>query len=90
MTCDCCKRKKKMLESFAVVQTNEGSINLCVECNDLLYKIRDNAKGKDRNKYEKNAVLLEERSKNATSSFLKWKKQFIDNLEKDMGEIIEN
>ena len=43
MVCDCCRRKKKLFESFAAIQTKNGQLNFCVECNDLAYKVRDDA-----------------------------------------------
>lgn len=72
MKCDCCGKKKGLLESFEKVKTEHGNLNLCVTCSNLLYKIRDAAH--DENQDEYNALLdeLRIRSKNETPAFEKW------------------
>ena len=57
MKCDCCGKKKGLLESFEKVKTEHGNLNLCVTCSNLLYKIRDAAH--DENQDEYNALLDE-------------------------------
>ena len=53
MVCDCCGRRKKIFESFAAVKHGQTQMNFCVECNDLAYKIRDDANEQNIDSYEK-------------------------------------
>ena len=82
MVCDCCLKRKKFFESFAEVQTDSGIMHLCVDCNDLAYKIRDDANEGDKEKYNKHRKELEKRGKKARIIFVEWKKQFTSGLEK--------
>ena len=82
MVCDCCGRKKKLFESFAAITTDEGKLNLCVDCNDLAYKIRDDANDGDKAQFDKHLKQLDNRGKNARPIFVKWKKKFITDLKK--------
>ena len=56
MVCDCCGRKKKLFESFAAVRVKNGQLNLCVECNDLAYKVRDDANTMNKDAYIQHLV----------------------------------
>ena len=80
MVCDCCRKRKKLLESFASVDTTKGKMNLCVICNDLAYKIRDDAENKDLESFMKHIGELEKREKRAKPVFVGWKKGFIKEL----------
>ena len=53
MVCDCCGRRKKIFESFAAVKYGQTQMNFCVDCNDLAYKIRDDANEQNSDSYEK-------------------------------------
>lgn len=55
MKCDCCGRKKKLMESFEDV--GRGG-NICKECSDLLYRIHDAFSEKDADEYNKNVNLV--------------------------------
>ncbi len=81
MVCDCCLKRKRLFESFAAVETAEGTINLCVVCNDLAYKIRDDANERNLEKFETHLKELDKRGKKAKPIFLNWKKQFVRDLE---------
>lgn len=85
MVCDCCLKKKKLFESFAAVQTDQGIMNLCVDCNDLAYKIRDDANEKRREEYDKHIIELEKRAKKPKDIFVNWKSSFLSDLEKKTG-----
>ena len=82
MVCDCCLRRKKLFESFAAIQTDEGTMNLCVQCNDLAYKIRDDANEKNKKEYDEHLRQLEKRGKKAKPIFFNWKKIYTKGLEK--------
>ena len=86
MVCDCCGRKKRLFESFAKITIKDCIINLCVECNDLMYKIRDaNNEGND-NDFNKYKEMIEKHSNKSTPQFIKWKEKFIE----DMGNKKDN
>lgn len=82
MVCDCCNKRKKLFESYAVVQAQGGIINLCAECNDLAYKIRDDANAGDKAQFEEHLQAIEKRGKKAKAKFMKWKIIFVNELEK--------
>ena len=84
MTCDCCLRRKKMLESYAIIKTKSGVINLCVECNDLEYKIRDDADENNEEQFELHKNAIEERGKKAKSNFKIWHEKFLDKQKEKM------
>ena len=85
MVCDCCHKKKKLFESYAAIQTDGGVMNLCVDCNDLAYKLRDDANEKNREAYEKHLKALGKWEKSPNEIFVKWKKAFLKDLEKKAG-----
>ena len=80
MNCDCCLKKKRFLESYEAIKTDRGTMNLCVDCTNLVYKIRDDYKAKDKEKYEKNLKELKKRGKKAKPIFSLWLDSFIKNL----------
>ena len=53
MICDCCGRKKKLFESFAAVKYNQIQMNFCVDCNNIAYKVRDDANERNTENYAK-------------------------------------
>ena len=83
MKCYCCSVKKKFFESFAELDSEEGMIYLCATCNDLLYKIRDDANDKNVKHYKKHIKELQSREKNPQEIFVKWKNTFLENLSID-------
>lgn len=80
MVCDCCGRKKKLFESFAAVKTEKGQLNFCVECNDIAYKIRDDANEHDKEKFDQHVKEWEKRAKKPSKLFTEWKKEFMKPL----------
>ncbi len=86
MICDCCGRKKKLFESFAAVQHKQSRINFCVDCNDLAYKVRDDANEHNKEEYEKHLKEWEKRAKKPSGLFLEWQKEFLVPLEKAFKE----
>lgn len=79
MRCDCCGKRKGLLESFERIQTKYGELNLCVTCSNLLYKIRDTARDKDKDGYEACCNELEKRAKKETPLFAKWLNGYLNN-----------
>ena len=85
MVCDCCGRKKKPFESFAAVQTKDGQLNFCVECNDVAYKIRDDANEMNKDAYYLHLEQWKKRAKKPSTGFLEWQKVFLEPLEKRLS-----
>ncbi len=84
MVCDCCLKRKKLFESFAAIQTDSGIMNLCVDCNDLAYKIRDDANDGDKEKYDEHLKELEKRGKKPNAIYIEWKKKYLATLDKKL------
>lgn len=85
MVCDCCGRKKKLFESFAVVQTKNGQLNFCVECNDVAYKVRDDANDMNKDAYNLHLEQWKKRAKKPSKIFVEWQKYFLNPLEKKLS-----
>lgn len=82
MVCDCCGRKKKLFESFAAVKYKQTQMNFCVDCNDLAYKVRDDANEQNQEAYEKHLKEWKKRAKKPSETFLLWQQEFLTPLEK--------
>lgn len=81
MKCDCCGRKKKLFESYVAIKYEDSRINLCAFCNDLAYKIRDDANNNEKELFEKHLEEWENRSKKKSDKFTKWQVEFIKKQE---------
>lgn len=83
MKCDCCGRKKKLLEAFASVDNGDKKLTLCVDCNDLLYKLRDAANEGAANEGAANEFqsiqqsLTSRMEGEASKDFQAWSEKFI-------------
>ena len=78
MKCDCCGRKKKLLEAFASVDNGDKKLTLCVDCNDLLYKLRDAANEGAANEFQSIQQSLTWRMEGkASEDFQAWSEIFI-------------
>lgn len=78
MKCDCCGRKKKLLEAFASVDNGDKKLTLCVDCNDLLYKLRDAANEGAANEFQSIQQSLTSRMEGeASKDFQAWSEKFI-------------
>jgi protein-arginine kinase activator protein McsA len=86
MVCDCCQKRKKLFESFAAINHNNTQINLCAECNDLAYKLRDAANEHKKDDFNKYLNEWKKRLKKPSNSFLYWEKDFIAPLEEKLNE----
>ena len=78
MKCDCCGRKKKLFESFAEVKDGKTTLHLCVDCNDLFYKLRDAASEGDRLEFDSVMADLKKKMKKGSAAFKDWATRFID------------
>lgn len=89
MICDCCGRKKKLFESFAAVQYKKVQLHFCADCNDLAYKVRDDANDQNKEGYDKHINEWKRCAKKPSNLFLEWQQEYlaaVDNLIKE-GEI---
>ena len=84
MVCDCCGKKRKLFESFAAVKYKQAQLNSCVDCNDLAYKVRDDANEQNNDSYEKHLKEWKKRAKEPSELFLAWQQEFLTPLEKSL------
>ena len=84
MRCDCCGRKKKLFESFASVKYKQIQMNFCVDCNDLAYKVRDDANEHNIRSYDKHLNEWKVKAKNPSETFLLWQQEFLASLEESI------
>ena len=52
MECSCCNKKRKLLESFAVLNIDNQKFELCSECNNLVFKLRDFSVKKNKKEFD--------------------------------------
>lgn len=78
MKCDCCRRKKKLLESFAEVKDGKTTLRLCVDCNDLFYKLRDAANEDDSQEFDNVMTELNKKMKKSSVALRDWAAGFTD------------
>ena len=72
MKCDCCGRKKKLFESFAEVKDGKITLYLCVDCNDLFYKLRDAASEDNKQEFDRVIADLENKTKKSSVALKNW------------------
>lgn len=82
MVCECCGRRKRLFESFAKIKSGEFEINLCVECNDLMYKIRDAYESDDEISAKTYISYVDKHRQKSSKAFKKWKTAFLNKYEK--------
>lgn len=87
MVCECCGRKKRLFESFAKIKSGEFEINLCVECNDLMYKIRDAYEADDENSAKTHIAKIEKHRQKSSKAFKKWKAAFLKKYTKNSNDL---
>ena len=80
MKCDCCKKRKKLFESFAEIRDKNNSIHLCVKCNDLFFKLRDASSDGNEVAYEKILQKISKAEKDTSKEYEDWKESFIKSL----------
>lgn len=78
MKCDCCGRKKKLLESFVEVKVSKTALHLCVDCNDLFYKLRDAASKDNRQEFDSVMTELNKKMKKSSAALKDWAASFTD------------
>jgi hypothetical protein len=89
MVCDSCGRKKKLFESFVAVKGKKEVYNLCSDCNDALYKLRDSANDGNQDQFNENLECIKKREKKPSEKYLVWKNDFISKQEKRLKDVIE-
>lgn len=77
MRCYCCSVKKKLLESFAALKTDNGEVYLCSDCYSLLYNIRDSFNNKNAKRNRKYIKELQERKSTPQEDYKKWEDDFL-------------
>lgn len=82
MRCDCCGKRRGPFQSFAAIEAKSGQINLCSDCNDLAYKMRDAVRYGKEDAYRESKEALTRREKKPTERYLEWKAGFVASLEK--------
>ncbi len=80
MVCDCCGRKKKLLESFTNTAYKDGYIHFCAECNKAPYRVREAVKLQDDKKIELENEKWLKLEKKPSPLFIEWKKEFIQKI----------
>ena len=78
MRCECCFRRRRFLESFVPVNSDNDETIICSECNDLLLRIRDSFNDGQYNQNKALIQKLDERMTNPTGVFVSWKDKFVD------------
>ena len=78
MRCDCCGRRKRLFESFAEVKTGKKNLNLCVDCNDLFYKLRDAAAEDNKQEFDNVMAELNKRMKKSSTELESWATEFFE------------
>ena len=74
MNCSCCGRRKKLFESFEAISP---SIDVCVECSTLLYKLRDyNAVNNEKEKENCMELITKRKNNKSTKEFEEWFSSF--------------
>ena len=86
MKCDCCGKKKRLFESFAAVQAKSEQLNLCVECNDMAYKVRDDINDQNEEKYKLHLEQWKKRTMSPSKKFVEWQETFLTALEQKLNQ----
>lgn len=77
MVCDCCGRRRWLLESYAAYKAENGSINLCPACNDLVYVIRASIEQDDKEKLKDSLAKLNQLKVKSSDQFDDWWKNIL-------------
>ena len=57
-------------------------MNFCVDCNDLAYKVRDDANAQNKGEYNLHMKEWKKRAKKPSDNFVLWQKEYIAPFEK--------
>lgn len=80
--CFCCGRKAKLFEPFEHIAVDDA-FDLCNECSQLIYKMKDDASENNKEDYDIHVKELETRKKgNENKIFAKWYSEYKENLDK--------
>jgi hypothetical protein len=86
MRCDCCNKKRGLLESYVQKSIEDEKINLCSECIKCAYRVREAYSKQNKEQIEMEIAAWNKRTKKATEPFKKWKKSFIETTENESRE----
>ena len=64
-------------------------MNFCIDCNDIAYKVRDNANELNRANFDKHMKEWKKRAKKPSNLFVEWQKGFVAPLEAKFQEQID-
>jgi len=79
--CASCGRKSKLFESFEHIAL-DPPFDLCNECSQLIYKMRDDITDKRKDDYNLHVKQLTEKmGKKSSDVFLKWYKDYKTELD---------
>ena len=82
MECSCCNKKRKLLESFAVLNIDNQKFELCSECNNLVFKLRDFSVKKNKKEFDiAQKKILKKCETNNNPTFKKWLDSFIKKMD---------
>ena len=72
MVCDCCGRKKGLLEFFYSVGEKDENLNVCSDCRSVIEHLESDLAGREMELYEIHLFQLKKRQKNPSPEFLAW------------------
>ena len=81
MKCDCCRKTKRLFESYEEIKFKNLKLHLCVNCSNELYKMRD-LYNENKEEYSKCKNKIDKKAQKSTSEFSEWYEFFISGIEK--------
>lgn len=72
MKCDCCSKKKGLLEAYEIINYEGKRINLCANCCKLIYKIRDATKENSKQVIDEIGKKVENFNDKSSDDFKNW------------------
>ena len=74
MTCDCCGKKKKLLDMFWSVGEGREKSSLCSECWNVVERLESDVAGGEKELYGLHLIQLKKRAQNPSETFLTWQR----------------
>ena len=75
MICDCCEKKKRLLDMFYSMGDGEGKVNLCSECQDVARRMELDLQGGEKELNDLHRYQLRKRAKAPTEAFCLWQRE---------------
>lgn len=82
MKCDCCAKKKRMLESYEEIRFDNKKLHFCVKCNTDLYNMKDLYKANKTDEYEERKKVIDKKKEKCSEDFNAWYDSFLENITK--------